>query len=136
MQSEYFINIVSLILREWPAVKLFFDKISSGFDGQQKFDSMVDEVLNYFSDVKIPEPEELSENLLYIMEVDFDILVEDNSCISIASELVLAFEECKSGDGEIFLQKVQRQLLNIDPIIIQYDQSNQLDEESSSEDVY
>ncbi|KAJ1959490.1 rRNA accumulation- protein [Dipsacomyces acuminosporus] len=100
--KEAFIEGVDHIFAKWTALELAVQNGWGGRNSQEKRDSMVDEVVNYFDELiskkKKPEPSDIEELLLDIMDEDFNIMLEDNSAIEVAKDLCKVFVECIKGN--------------------------------------
>ncbi|KAJ2899248.1 rRNA accumulation- protein [Coemansia aciculifera] len=100
--KEAFIEGVDHVLARWTALGLAVEHSWGGRRTEEKREDMVDEIVNYFDDVvkknKAPEPLDLQEMILDIVEEDFNISLEDESEREVAAVLCKLFAECKAGN--------------------------------------
>lgn len=100
--KEAFIEGVDHVFSKWTALVLAVEHRWGGHETQAKRDSMVDEVVEYFDTQvnkrKQPEPTELEDLLLDVMDEDFGVGLEDSSEKEVSSLLCLIFNECKAGN--------------------------------------
>ncbi|KAJ2707428.1 rRNA accumulation- protein [Coemansia sp. IMI 203386] len=100
--KEAFIEGVDHILAKWTALSLAVANSWGGPDSEEKRDNMVDEIVEYFDNVVLkkqtPEPTDLEEILLDIMDEDFSIVLEDGSEKEVSKTLVTIYNECRTGD--------------------------------------
>ncbi|KAJ2740787.1 rRNA accumulation- protein [Coemansia sp. BCRC 34301] len=100
--KEAFIEGVDHILAKWTALGLAVEHSWGGQKTEEKREDMVDEIVNYFDEVvkknKAPEPLDLQELLLDIVEEDFNISLEDESEQEVSAVLCKLFAECRAGN--------------------------------------
>ncbi|KAJ2765599.1 rRNA accumulation- protein [Coemansia nantahalensis] len=100
--KEAFIEGVDLILGRWTALELAVQNEWGGADVHEKRDDMVDEIVEHFDKLvakrKTPEPTDLQELLLDILETDFQVSLDDGSEAEVARHLCAIFAECKAGN--------------------------------------
>ncbi|KAJ1893154.1 rRNA accumulation- protein [Coemansia sp. RSA 455] len=100
--KEAFIEGVDHILAKWTALGLAVEHGWGGRETQEKREDMVDDIVQYFDDTvnakKKPEPLDLQDLLLEVMELDFHVDLKDESEKEVAAVLCKLFAECKSGN--------------------------------------
>ncbi|KAJ2449998.1 rRNA accumulation- protein [Coemansia sp. RSA 2424] len=100
--KEAFIEGVDHVLSKWTALGLAVEHSWGGQATEDKREDMVDEIVNYFDEVvkknRAPEPLDLQQLLLDIVEEDFNISLEDESEQEVSAILCKLFAECKTGN--------------------------------------
>ncbi|KAJ2843004.1 rRNA accumulation- protein [Coemansia erecta] len=100
--KEAFIEGVDHILAKWTALSLAVANSWGGPESEEKRDNMVDEIVEYFdgtaSKKQAPEPSDLEELLLDIMDEDFTISLEDGSEKEVSKKLITIYSECRIGN--------------------------------------
>ncbi|KAJ2837536.1 rRNA accumulation- protein [Coemansia sp. 'formosensis'] len=100
--KEAFIEGVDHVLAKWTALGLAVEHGWGGQETQEKRDDMVEDIVQFFDEAvnkkKNPEPLDLQELLLEVMELDFHIDLKDESEKEVAAVLCKIFAECKNGN--------------------------------------
>ncbi|PIA19401.1 hypothetical protein COEREDRAFT_19447, partial [Coemansia reversa NRRL 1564] len=100
--KEAFVEGVDHILNRWTALELAVQHEWGGHDTQDKREDMVDEIVEHFDTLvrkrKTPEPTDLEELLLDIMDGDFSVALDDQSEKEVAKLICTVFSECKTGN--------------------------------------
>ncbi|KAJ2614508.1 rRNA accumulation- protein [Coemansia sp. RSA 1365] len=100
--KEAFVEGVDHILNRWTALELAVQHEWGGHDSQEKREDMVDEIVEHFDKLirkrKTPEPTDLEELLLDIMDGDFSVALDDQSEKEVAKLICSVFFECKTGN--------------------------------------
>ncbi|KAJ2493937.1 rRNA accumulation- protein [Coemansia sp. RSA 2050] len=100
--KEAFIEGVDHILAKWTALGLAIEHSWGGRETEEKRDDMVDDIVEFFDNAanakQKPEPLDLQELLLEIMNLDFHVELNDESEKEVAAVLCKLFAECRSGN--------------------------------------
>ncbi|KAJ1815254.1 rRNA accumulation- protein [Coemansia sp. RSA 2671] len=97
--KEAFIEGVDHILAKWTALGLAIEHSWGGHETEEKRDDMVDDIVEFFDNAKQkPEPLDLQDLLLEIMNLDFHVELKDESEKEVAAVLCKLFAECRAGN--------------------------------------
>ncbi|KAJ2786081.1 rRNA accumulation- protein [Coemansia javaensis] len=97
-----FMEGVDHILSRWTALELAVQNGWGGPETQEKRDDMVDEIVEHFDKLaakrQSPEPTDLQELLVDIMDADFSVSLDDESERAVARHICDIFAECRAGN--------------------------------------
>lgn len=97
-QWEHFEYAVKLAMARWTALRMAIEGEWGGGDMRQKYELLLDEVLNVFKYNKSVFADDMAEDLANYVESQFGLICEDGSAEELAELLTVLADECKKGD--------------------------------------
>ncbi|KAJ2501559.1 rRNA accumulation- protein [Coemansia sp. RSA 1972] len=93
---------LDLILENWESLEDALLQQRKGYRMRDKYDKLGDEIFYYFDGLvrnrQVPNTIDVMNMLVDVLDRYFDVMLEDNSDMDVASELCRLFDECKMGN--------------------------------------
>jgi len=124
--AKLFYQAVDVIFKNWPALQLAVANQSGGPQSKEKAEWMVGATVTWFHENEDLEDREVGEFLEDVVSTEFNLEIEDGSCLEIGQKICDFFQFCANNSESAIETKLSK-LTDCDLVQFTVDEKNSLD---------